>query len=855
MRKPRRVTMTRPMFPEGFLSPLLLGALVTIVGYCVQQSDWSRLVAPVAAIALWSSIFGSVIAKLRVLDSVAHMLSMTLGIGLSFVLVAANAASLEGGVRDRVREIGNVGVRWYLGQRVDEEMEALLVSLLMGIILWLVGYLAAWSLFRRGWIFAAIALPGFLLLVNLGYAEEPKTEYLAAFAAIALVLVSRHSLYSRQREWNRLRMGRSNGLARSFLLTGLVVAILATSLGWRSPASLSQETFQPLVGEVSSRALSAQQTASDWVRDVSGSPSAGMRVSGSFSTFGDTFSVGGPLELTDQPQALVFADHAPYLTAQHYDAYSGRGWYSTTEASFDPEGVDGRRYSPEMTFAANQQVPLSADVTQSRSSSAVEITPLAPMENRVLTVDTYLASSVQASVRMSWVRLDGAEFRVVNGDLTSLPRDLHLLATLLSSAELSGGTAGENPSVTDPEVQARIDGELEQLRQRFLDVRWAADETGALTTLTVSGQLPVYDDVEAVFAQDSVVPGGRYRVVASTSTATVSDLRDAGSRYPDWVAERYLSLPETITPRTVALTESITAASSTRYDQARAIEQYLRDTIAYDETVDEPPDGEDIVDYLLFERQRGYCEYSATAMTVMLRSIGIPARVAVGYYPGDYDQGQGGYLYLQNNAHAWTEAFFPSYGWIPFEPTSSRPLIESGTGAAPDETLTEPSPIAEPETPEPATPAVDATPDAAAVDPTGAIPPQVTPESGSGETRWGLIAAIGSGVFGAVAVASWLLWSLPLRGMSQSSSLFARLRRVGGWLGVPAAPTATPHEYGQAFAERTPRAHAQVDRIVHMYELDQFGPEKPDARWIVAAEDAWQSLKRELPGWFFRRRR
>lgn len=847
--------MTRPMFPEGALTPLLLIGLVTIAGYCVQQSDWSRLVMPVAWVAFSAAVFGSVIAKLRVLDSIAHMLSMTLGIGLSFVLVATNAADLEGGVRERVREIGDVGLRWYLGQRVDDDMEALLVSLLMGIILWLVGYLAAWSLFRRGWILAAIALPGFLLLVNLGYAEVPQTGYLAAFAVVALILVSRHSLYSRQREWNRLNMGRPSGLVRGFLVTGVVVAIVATSAGWRSPASLSQETLQPLVGEASSRALSAQETASDWLREVSGDPGTGIQTSGQFSTFGDTFSVGGPLELTDEPQVLVFADRAPYLTAQHYDAYSGRGWYSTTKESFDPEGIDGRRYSPEMTFAANQQVPLSPSVTQSRSTSAIEITPLAPNDGRLLTVDTFLASSVEASVRMSWLQLDDVEFDFNGIDISTLPRDIQLFASILDAADLSGEFRDGSPTAIDPENQSRIETEREQLRARFLDVGWAADESGAVTTLTVSGQLPVYDDVEAVFSDDAAVTGGTYRVLASTSTAIEMDLRESGTVYPEWVMERYLSLPETITPRTVALTQSIAAASDNPFDQARAIEQYLRTTIVYDETVEEPPDGADIVDYLLFERERGYCEYSASAMTVMLRSIGIPARVAVGFYPGDYDQRQAGFLYLQNNAHAWTEVFFPGYGWIPFEPTSSQPLINSGTATEPDETLAEPSPIAELETPEPGTPAAEATPDILADDEAGIAPPQITPESGSGETGWGLFAAIGLAGVGAVVLAGWLLWILPLRGMSPSNSLFARLRRVGAWIGVSTSSTATPREYGQAFAERVPQAHNQVDRIVQMYELDQFGPDRADARWVGAAEDAWKSLRRQLPRWFVRWRR
>lgn len=845
--------LSRPMFPEGALSPLLLVALVTVAGLCVQQSEWSRLVIPVAVISAAAAVFGSLVAKLRVLDSIAHMVSMSLGIGLSFVLVATNANSLEGGVRNRLREIGDVGVRWYLGQPVDDEMEALLVSLLMGIILWLVGYLAAWSLFRRGWMFAAIALPGFLLLVNLGYAEQPRTGYLAAFAAVALVLISRHSLYSRQREWSRLNLGRPGGLVRGFLVTGMAVAIVATTAGWRAPDSLSQETLQPLVGEVSTRALTAQETAADWIQDVTGGSPTESPTSGSFSTFGDSFSIGGPLELTDEPQALVFADDAPYLTAQRYDAFSGRGWYSTTDDTFEPDGSDGRRYSPEMTFAANQDVPLSPDVSASRTSTAVEITPLSPSDGRMLTVDTYQTSSVEASVRMSWLQLDEVQFLIGGADLTALPRDLQPLASILASADLSGPTQDGSPTSIESDAQDRIDGEREQLRERFLDVIWTADDSGDVSSLTVNGQLPVYDDVEAVFSSDAVT-GGSYRVVASTSTATAPDLRNAGDAYPEFVMQRYLSLPETITPRTVALTESITAASATPFDRARAIEAYLRDAIVYDETVAQPPADADIVDYVLFDRKRGYCEYYASAMTVMLRSIGIPARVAVGFYPGDFDATQGGFLYLQNNAHAWTEVFFPGYGWIPFEPTASRPLLEDSLAANPERVIDEPTPLAVEETPDPIPPTPVASPATLNDDAAGMIPPQVTPESGSEASRLWLVAAAVMAGAGVIGLVGWLLWSLPLRGMTPSNALFARLRRVGRWFGVSPASTSTPQEYGQAFAERVPQAHNHIDRIVHMYELDQFGPERADARWIGSAEEAWRSIRRQLPRWLLRRR-
>lgn len=853
-RKRPRWTLTRPMFPEGLLTPALLIALVTIAGYCVQTSDWTRIVVPVSVMAFLAALFGSLIARLRVLDSVAHMVSIGLGIGLAFSLVASRADDLEGGLRERGAEIGTVGLRWYLGQRVDDEMEALLVSLMMGIILWLVGYLAAWSLFRRGWILATVFPPGFLILVNLGYAEAPQTEYLAAFSLVALVLIARHNLYCRQLEWGRNRMRGSAGVTRGFLLSGIVVAVVATSAGWWAPATLSQDALQPLVGEVSTSVLNAQDYASQWLRDLGGESSLRSQTSGSYASFGDSFAVGGPLELTDQPQVLVFADNAPYLTAQHYDSYSGRGWFSTTEDTFNPVGDKGQRYSPEMTFAVNQPAPLTSQVTQARTSSAIEITPLAPMDDRVLTADTYLSANVETSVRMSWIQLDGVEYDIGGEDVSGLPRDLQSIAVLLHGAELTGEVQDGSPVSSNAELQAQIELERDQLRGRFLEVSWTADEAGRVQTLIVSGQAPVYDDVEAVFSDDSAISGDTYRVVGLRSTATPDDLMEAGEDYPEWVTDRYLSLPDSITLRTTELTRAITTDSGNPYEQARAIEQFLRTEIAYDENVNAPPDDADIVDYLLFERQRGYCEYSASAMTVMLRTLGVPARVAVGFYPGDYDQSRAGYLYLQANAHAWTEVYFPGYGWIPFEPTSSQPLIEEGVNAGADLPDTEPTGLAVEETPTPAPSSPLATPGGGQT-PASITPPQVTPEGGGGMPRWLLAMGAGGLLLDAALVAGWLFWSVPLRGLAPSSSLYTRLRRIGTWLGVAPAATATPQEYGRAFAVRVPQARNHVERIVKTYEVDQFGPDRAGSGWLGAAEEAWSALKRQLPRWLIRWRR
>jgi transglutaminase-like putative cysteine protease len=852
----RQVMRTRPMFPEGILSPVLLVAMIALAGLCVEQSGWSRIVLPMAVLAGLGTAFGAVLSKTRIAASVAHLLAIVLGICIPLALVVQRS-DLEGGYRERLAEISRLTVDWYLGEEIGEHLESLYVSLLMGIILWLVGYLGGWTLFRHGWLLTSILLPGFLILVNLGYGDEPKTGFLVAYAFLALMLIARQNFFLRSVQWRYSRLKSPSSLRSGFAVSGTIVAVVATLVGVLAPTSLSQATLQPLVTEVSTSVLSAQDRMAEWLEDARGEPPPGAQINGgSFSAFDDSFSVGGPLELSDEPQVVVSAEYGPYLSAQTFDSYSGRGWYSTTKDTFNPEGADGRTYSPEMTFAPNQQIPVSNDENEARVSQAMEITPLTSFDGRMLTVDTYQAASVQASVRMSWVQLDGYVFDLSGPFTEEMPRDLNRIASLLQAGSLEGADSASGPMPENAGLRAEIERELTQLEQRFLTVTWTTDENGLANQMTVSGQIPIYDDVEAVFAGDQLESGGTYRVLASTTVADSGMLATAGQDYPEWVTDRYLQLPNSITTRSNELTQEITAGLDNPYDMARAIESYIRANMVYDETVEAPPEDADIVDYLLFERQRGYCEYSASAMTVMLRMLGIPARVVVGFAPGDYDESRDGYVYLQSNAHAWTEVFFPGYGWIPFEPTPSESLIAT----APGEQVDDLEPLST-QTPDPETPLADeldplaaATPEATG-DAAGAIPPVVTPSSTDDGTNvpWPLLAGVGAVV--AVIAAGWLLWSLPLRNATPGTAMFLRLRRVGRWLGVSSSPTSTPREYGRAFADQVPSSRQNVERIVKTFEIDQYGPERADSGVLRAAEEAWHSIRRQAPRWLLRWRR
>jgi transglutaminase-like putative cysteine protease len=187
--------------------------------------------------------------------------------------------------------------------------------------------------------------------------------------------------------------------------------------------------------------------------------------------------------------------------------------------------------------------------------------------------------------------------------------------------------------------------------------------------------------------------GEEYEVHASLSAASIEELRAAGTDYPSWVTDRYLQLPENITPRTRQLASEIAAGLDNPYDMAEAITNFLRENITYQDTVPNPPGGQEPIDWFLFDYGRGFCNYYATAEIILLRSLGIPARMAVGYAEGQrtvlepfqFVPQQGSvnipqeisspgdlYTVRHRDAHAWPEVFFPGLGWVEFEPTVSQ---------------------------------------------------------------------------------------------------------------------------------------------------------------------------------------
>lgn len=181
-------------------------------------------------------------------------------------------------------------------------------------------------------------------------------------------------------------------------------------------------------------------------------------------------------------------------------------------------------------------------------------------------------------------------------------------------------------------------------------------------------------DVIAWHAFPSLKSGETYQVDAVLNNPNLKQLREAGTEYPAWVTDKYLQLPQTFSPRIKQLAEEITVDAETPFDKATAITQYLRSTIEYASSVPKAPRNKDTLEWILFEHKKGYCVYYASADILMLRSLGIPARMAVGFAQGERDGNS--YIVRRLHAHAWPEVYFPTIGWVEFEPTGNQPSLD-----------------------------------------------------------------------------------------------------------------------------------------------------------------------------------
>jgi transglutaminase-like putative cysteine protease len=414
----------------------------------------------------------------------------------------------------------------------------------MGMIIWAMGYLTIWFLFRSGKVWPAIIPGGLVLLINLYYAPNDISFWFIIYILVALLLVIRFNLFSQEKKWRAEGVFFRPDIGFDFLRDGFIFSALVIAFAWLTPPVVDAKTlglFDEFEG-------SWRDMQGEWNRLFA---DLNYRERRAFDSFGSSLKLGGPRRLTNEPVMDVKVEGiGRYWRAVVYDYYSGDGWLTSDEsrATFGPDA------------------PLS----------------LPQFEAREPITQTYTFYRDQATILY------------VMSNPAALDRSARVTFNALSY-----------PEVAETEFP-----------------NWA------------SGGEPWVEDITYIRSNAAVDQGESYQVTSMASRATVRQLQSAGKDYPSWIIKRYLQLPNSITARTRELAREITAPFDNNFDKARAVERFLRSELRYNESLVTPPDGVDKVDYVLFTSKEAYCDYYASAMVVMLRSLGIPARLAAGFARG-----------------------------------------------------------------------------------------------------------------------------------------------------------------------------------------------------------------------------
>jgi hypothetical protein len=365
-------------------------------------------------------------------------------------------------------------------------------------------------------------------------------------------------------------------------------------------------------------------------------------------------------------------------------------------------------------------------------------------------------------------------------------------------------------------------------------IDWAYGES---TTRYTLGYPQRFDQAVSVFwrGQDDLSrvrgEGNHYSARSHLAGASGEQLRQASlAAVPPAILARYSGLPESVPGRVHELAQEVAdpQVHNSPYDQAKALERFLRQ-YPYSLEVELPPAGEDPVDFFLFDLQSGYCDYYASAMVVLARSIGLPARLAAGFLarPAGEDGVQ---VIRQIDGHSWAEIYFAGYGWVEFEPTATFP-VRSEFDGSPEEA----SPFSED------------------IEGLNVLPP--IPEKTPARWLWLLLIIPLVLIF-----AGWYFWWRRTPRVTRKDGIlwaYDRLLHRAKQLDQPIPPSQTPKEFQVALLGRLEMMERgslarrlklaglfpDIKQVTTSFETHQYSRQKPDSS---PAMESWRRIRGRL---------
>jgi transglutaminase-like putative cysteine protease len=785
---------------EGWVTFVLLLASVMLAIWSVGSVEWVAATPGLYLLTLWGVVLGLLLAKIRFNGWVLAIGGLLLGIYLSFYQLTS---LVEGATAlDRYAEVANRLFIW-AGAFVNGEAisDTLPLSCLLLFSSWLAGFICSWSFFRRHNIWGTVLPSGIIIVVNFAnFLPGAQRLLLYPYLFVVCLLVARLFVLERERDWGHRSVQRFPPDSRllpnalRFALVVVVITLLLPSTSAKvAPVAAVWETINSPVKVI----------GEEFGRSVGGLPT---EATNSGHSFGPTQPFTGSTTMGEESVLTVEAPFPVYLRARSYDVYTHEGWETSDTQMVSAESATIQPLEGE--FQKSQEVEVSVTAHFLLAAGQPVYLGGDPVD---MSIDYQLQVPQSASYRISLAASEAD----LSAETENLPPDLQEAVWRLWEMK-----SASHDTITTSDIKTA-------LPENIWVVSWESD-TQEVETFVVERRIPIAANTFSVRTVGPISADASYQATMSMSTATESDLWAAGTAYPGWVLDRYLQLPPNMPSRVIDLAQALTQDLDTPYDKAVAIRDYLR-TLEYTLDIETPPDGTDGVDYFLFEQQKGYCQYFASAMAVLLRASGIPSRMVAGYGPGEQQYGPGDTMgrgpeawqdlqqtFVVRNSHSWVEVFFPGYGWISFEPTPDRPIIARGEFVFPPQDTGDGG--------------------GSTVEPDGA-------ETGNPWNAKLLGIPLGLALFGAMV---WVGWRRLLGRVSEPRVAYARIGHLAALGGMGPRESSTPQEFGRSLAAMVPGMSAALDEIIHTYVRVSYSRHDLNSKDRSIITRAWPQVRNHL---------
>ena len=797
--RPVAVEARPPRFVDRFLDwedwltlGLALGATFGVT-VSLESAGWSRDMPALSLIGASALLFSLVVARSRLRGLLAWPLMALAGAAVTGWQTLALAG--PGGIEARVDSVYFRFDRWFtLAFNGGISNDSLPFNTLVAGLTWLGVFVFGWALFRWHNAWLGLVPGGAALFLSLAFIDDavPFAAYL--YAGCGFLLLARANLTAKIERWRAEGVDYPPLISLTFLHFTAWVGVLLLAASWIAPAG----------------PFPAPAPVESFVQRFDSITAAFVRLAGPLHVkkvipvhdYTGVLPFQGSIELGERELLTVTVDdpnlEGPIiLRGATYGEYASGGWTAgpreEAEVSRPLVPIDG---SEEGRF-----VPITVTVDAKSVVGSVLFTPGQPID-----------ASVPAEARLS-------------------PR-----------------------SVSEFAVSARPSVDDDTLLQTFVPADWyglyvVRDGDGSPQAVGAVrwGGAP---DVAVLAPRERLKQGETYSTLGFISDVDPEALRAAGrqgppaypayaSDYPEWVETYYTALPDEVPDRVRALARQLAGDIDNPYDQAKAIESYLRQfPIGFD--IGDTPPGRDAVDYFLFEARAGYFDYHASAMVVLLRSLGVPSRLAVGFVvdEADIDRETGAYTVRDEDAYAWVEVYFPGYGWVEFNPSPDLPPDLRPRDRSDDIVVPPIDPENIPGLP------VGIGGQFPITDP-GIAGGPVAESGGSGP---GTMLWVTLGVLGGLAVVAStgaFAWRRAFAGLSYPKEVWEKTVLLRSWAGLPPEPGQTPSAFAKGVARRFWEVD-DVEMLGEVYSRSRFGgrPESYEERERLAG--VWRRLRGSL---------